>query len=189
MKHSSIIAVCGPSGSGKTTLVKKLIEEFDFFEFSISATTREKRGGEEDGKDYHFISEEDFKQRISANELIEYEEVYPGLFYGTLKSEIQRIWGNKKYPLLDIDVMGAQNLKKIYKNAALTIFIHPGTIDNLKSRLLLRKTDAEKSLRKRLDKAAFEIKQSDKFDFIIKNDKEIQIAYSELREIILKYLD
>jgi guanylate kinase len=112
MKHSSIIAVCGPSGSGKTTLVKKLIEEFDFFEFSISATTREKRGGEEDGKDYHFISEEDFKQRISANELIEYEEVYPGLFYGTLKSEIQRIWGNKKYPLLDIDVMGAQNLKK-----------------------------------------------------------------------------
>lgn len=180
-----IIAISGPSGAGKTTLTKKLITDHPEFVVSISATTRAPRGEEKDGVAYHFLAVDDFKNKIINGEFVEYEEVYDGLFYGTLKSEIQRIIDTGKKPLLDIDVIGAENLKQIYGQDAETILVLPPSLEILEERLRSRGTDNEDKIKERLERAEFEIAQSKKFDFVIINN-DLEIAYQELVGAVIK---
>lgn len=159
-----------PSGSGKTTIVRHLLETFSELEFSISATTRDPRGSEENGVDYYFISKEDFQRKIKDDELLEYEEVYPGRFYGTLKSELHRIWSQGKHVVFDVDVVGGARLKRKLGDKALAVFIKVKDIDTLKDRLLSRATDSEREVMKRVGKAEQEMKYEDQFDVTLVND-------------------
>lgn len=169
-----------PSGSGKTTIVKHLLANNPDLGFSISASTRDKRGRtEQDGKDYHFLSPEEFKTKIDNDEFIEWEEVYAGNFYGTLKSEIERIWSEGKNVIFDVDVKGGINLKKYFGEKALAVFVKVPTIEVLKQRLMERGTESEESLSRRLFKAKFEMSFQDKFDVVLVNedlDKSLQEA-------------
>ena len=159
-----------PSGSGKTTIVKYLLEKNKDLGFSISACTRDKRGRqEEDGKDYYFLSTDDFKKKIDNNEFIEWEEVYPGNFYGTLKSEIERIWNSGKNVIFDVDVKGGINLKKYFGNKALAVFVKAPSIDVLKDRLLERGSETPDSLSSRLYKVKFELTFENQFDKVLVN--------------------
>ena len=167
---SKLIIITAPSGAGKTSIVKRLLEQFDNLAFSISATTRDKRPHETDGVDYYFLSHEEFKKRIENDEFAEWEEVYENQFYGTLKSEIQRIWDNGKHIIFDIEVKGAQNIKKAYGDQALAIFIKPPSLEALIDRLKSRKTEDEKSLKKRIKRAKKELKYENKFDKVVVND-------------------
>lgn len=176
--------VSGPSGSGKTTISKAILERFENLDFSISATTRPIRKNEINGKDYYFLSKKEFNTKLKNNELVEYQEVYPGLFYGTLKSEVERIIRNKKIALLDVDVKGAMNIKKIYTGEAFTIFVHPGRVENLKERLKNRKSEDELSLETRLKRAALELGFAKEFDAVIHNDDSIENAINETERII-----
>lgn len=184
-----IIVISGPSGSGKSTIAKALLSEFHLLEFSVSSTTRTKRAYETDGKDYYFISEEEFKQLISENEFVEYQEVYEHIFYGTTQSEIKRIINHHKIPLLDIDVLGAINIKKLYKEKALLIFIHPGNVETLKSRLLSRKTENPEMLKKRLDKAVFELSFAHQFDFVADNSSAVEDCIRTVSEIVRNFIE
>lgn len=169
--NGKLIVFSGPSGSGKTSIVKKLLEKYpDLFGFSISATTRPKRENEVDGKDYYFILKEEFERKIQNNEFIEWEEVYDGLYYGTLKSEVERLHRLNKHVLFDIDVEGGLNIKKMFGDKVLTIFVMPPSLEDLKKRLELRKSESEESLKKRIGKATVEIQKSKQFDVIIEND-------------------
>jgi guanylate kinase len=160
-----------PSGSGKTTIVKHLLANNPTLGFSISASTRDRRGRtEQDGKDYHFLTPEDFKKKIDNNEFIEWEEVYAGNFYGTLKSEIERIWRSGKDVVFDVDVKGGINLKKYFGEKALAIFVKVPSVDVLKQRLQIRGTESEESLSRRLFKAKFEMAFADKFDVVLLNE-------------------
>lgn len=174
-----IIAISGPSGAGKTTLTKKLMASHHEFAISISATTRAPRGEEKDGVAYHFLTTEEFKTKIVNGEFVEYEEVYDGLFYGTLKSEIERIKSLGKRPLLDIDVIGAENVKKIYGDDSKTILVLPPSLVVLEERLRSRGTDNEDKIKERLARAQFEIDQKNKFDTVIINN-DLETAYQEL---------
>lgn len=166
------IIFSAPSGSGKTTLVKHLLQNNPDLGFSISAATRDKRGRkEEHGKDYYFLSPEDFRKKISANEFVEWEEVYAGNFYGTLKSEIQRIWDEGKNVIFDVDVKGGLNLKKYFGEKALAIFVKAPSIEVLKQRLNDRGTESEESLSRRLFKANFEMGFQDQFDVVLVNEE------------------
>jgi guanylate kinase len=167
---SKMIIITAPSGAGKTTIVEKLLNKFDNLAFSISATTRAKRPHEKDGVDYYFISHEEFKKRIANGDFAEWEEVYENQFYGTLKSEIERIWALDKHIIFDIEVKGAQNLKKIYGDQALAIFINPPSLEVLIERLKNRKTENEKSLKKRIARAKKELEYVNKFDRVVVND-------------------
>ncbi len=183
-----MIILCGPSGSGKTTLAKHLLNKMPNLSFSISATTRPKREGETHQKDYHFLSVDDFKVKIEESEFVEFEEVYNGIFYGTLKSELQRIWDEKRIPVLDIDVIGALNIKKNFAPAALAVFVHPVSLENIKSRLQKRATESAESYDKRIARAAHELSLAPEFDKIIFNDN-LQDAL-EIGELYIKeYLD
>jgi guanylate kinase len=164
------IIISAPSGAGKTTIVHHLLKIFPELEFSVSATSRPKRPNEEDGKDYYFLSPEEFKKRIENKEFIEWEEVYPNQFYGTLKSEIERIWNSGKHVIFDVDVVGGLNLKKIFKDKALAIFIMPPSLEELEKRLRQRKTEPEEKIRMRLEKAQQEISRAKEFDKIVVND-------------------
>lgn len=160
-----------PSGSGKTTIVKHLLANNPTLGFSISASTRDRRGRtEQDGKDYYFLPPEEFKKKIDNNEFIEWEEVYAGNFYGTLKSEIERIWKSGKDVIFDVDVKGGINLKKYFGDNGLAIFVKVPSFEVLKERLHNRGTESEESLSRRLFKAKFEMAFSDKFDKVIVND-------------------
>ena len=160
-----------PSGSGKTTIVKHLLESNPSLGFSISASTRDRRGRTEShGKDYYFLSPEEFKHKIDADEFIEWEEVYAGNFYGTLKSEIDRIWAEGKDVIFDVDVKGGLNLKKYFGDKALAIFVKVPSIDVLKARLNDRGTETEESLSRRLFKANFEMSFQDQFDVVLVNE-------------------
>jgi guanylate kinase len=160
-----------PSGSGKTTIVRHLLQTNDDLGFSISASTRDKRGRtEQNGKDYYFLSPEEFKKRIDANEFIEWEEVYEGNFYGTLKSEIERIWASGKNVIFDVDVKGGLNLKKYFGDKGLSIFVKVPSVEVLKARLSDRGTESEQSLSRRLFKAKFEMSFQDKFDVVLVNE-------------------
>ena len=160
-----------PSGSGKTTLVRYLMQHNDGLEFSISASTRDRRGRtEEDGKDYYFLSPEEFKKKIDRHEFIEWEEVYDGNFYGTLKSEVERIWKAGKDVILDVDVKGGISLKKYFGNKALAIFVKVPSLDVLGQRLRKRSTETPDSLSRRLFKAKFEMTFHDKFDVVLVNE-------------------
>ncbi len=160
-----------PSGSGKTTIVKHLLETNPDLGFSISASTRDKRGRTEShGKDYYFLSPEEFKSKIDANEFIEWEEVYAGNFYGTLKSEIDRIWESGKDVIFDVDVKGGLNLKKYFGDRALAVFVKVPSLDVLKARLSDRGTESPESLSRRLFKAKFEMSFQDQFDIVLVNE-------------------
>jgi guanylate kinase len=187
MKGKFII-FSAPSGAGKTTIVKHLLKSGLPLEFSISATSRKPRGEEVHGKDYYFLSEIEFRKNIEEDNFIEWEEVYAGNFYGTLKSEIDRIWNNGKHVLFDIDVKGGINLKKLSPEITLSVFVMPPSIEELEHRLIARSTDDIATIKKRVAKAAEEIQFSGQFDLIIINDNlEIaqNIAYNAVKEFIL----
>ena len=186
MKKKSIL-ITAPSGAGKTTLVKKLLLDFPQLVFSISAATREPREHERNGVDYHFMTDTMFKNRIENNEFIEWEEVYQGSFYGTPKSEIDRIYGLGKVPIFDIDIMGAMSVKKILCNDVLSIFIAAPSLQVLEERLRKRHTETEEKIQMRLHKAISEMKFANFFDKKIIND-ELNVAYAELKGLVDKYL-
>jgi guanylate kinase len=185
---SKMILLTAPSGAGKTTIASRLIKAFPFLEFSISATTREARSYEENGVHYYFFSKEDFDVLIEKEELAEYEEVYAGQYYGTLKSEIKRIWDKGLIVLFDVDVRGADNLKKAYGDQCLSIFIEPPSLEILENRLIKRNTEDEASLQKRLKRVRYEMSFKDRFDKSIVND-DLEESTSAVKEAILNYLD
>lgn len=165
------IIFCAPSGSGKTTIVKHLIQKYTTIGFSISACTRDRRGrNEEHGKDYYFLTIDDFHQKIEQNAFVEWEEVYPGGYYGTLKAEIERLWAEGKDVIFDVDVKGGLKLKEYFGEDALAIFVKVPTLEELERRLRERGTETEESLSKRLYKMKFEMTFQDKFDVILLND-------------------
>ncbi len=187
-QNGKLIVFSAPSGSGKTTIVKELLKEKDFrLEFSVSATSRKKRPEETEGKDYYFLSVDEFKKKVRNNEFAEWEEVYKNQFYGTLKSEIERIRNKGKNVIFDIDVAGGISVKNLYGDNCLTIFIKPPSIAELEKRLRHRKTETEESLKKRLAKAEKELSFADKFDTVIINDV-LETAVKEVKEKIAIFL-
>jgi guanylate kinase len=169
--QGKLIIFSAPSGSGKTTIVKHLLQINPNLGFSISACTRDKRGrSEEHGKDYYFLTPEDFKKRIDNDEFVEWEQVYPGAFYGTLKSEIERIWQSGKHVIFDVDVKGGLSLKKYYGDKALAIFVKCPSMELLEQRLRARATETEESISARLFKVKFEMSFEDKFDVTLVNN-------------------
>lgn len=183
-----VIIVSAPSGAGKTSIVKHVLQYLPELRFSTSATTRTMREGEVNGKDYHFLSVDDFKKGIERNDFLEWEEVYRNQFYGTLKSEIQRIWDEGKTVIFDVDVKGGLNIKKYFGENALAIFVEPPTIEELENRLRKRGTETDESLRKRVEKAEYELSFAPKFDKIILNDN-LDDAREEMLHTIREFLD
>lgn len=166
-----IIIFSAPSGAGKTTLVRHILSVFpEQVSFSVSACTRNKRDYEIDGKDYYFLSFDTFKEKINNNEFVEWQEVYKNSFYGTLKTEVERIWASKKHVIFDVDVKGGLSLKDFFKEKALSIFISPPSLEELEKRLRERKTETEESLKKRIDKFQYEVTFQEKFDKVIINN-------------------
>jgi len=185
---SKLIIITAPSGSGKSTIVQHLLSHFPPLCFSISACTRKPRLGECDGVNYYFISIEDFTRKISQHEFAEFEMVYEGKYYGTLKSELERIWNHQQTPLIDIDVQGALRLKKHYGQQALTLFIQAPNLEILEQRLRNRQTETEESLQERLHKASDELTYANQFDALVVND-DLQTACNETISIITKFLE
>jgi len=181
------VIISAPSGAGKTTLVNKLLKAKLSLLFSISACSRAPREGEEDKKDYYFLSVEEFKEKIKAQDFIEWEEVYQGNFYGTLKKEIERIWKEKKHVVFDVDVIGGISLKEYFKENSISIFIKPPSMEVLSKRLKKRNTDNRESIKNRLEKSFEEMKSIDKFDKIIVND-ELNISTKNIIETVEKFL-
>jgi len=188
MMGKKLVAFCGPSGAGKSTIANKVINTLPYFELSISATTREPRQGEEHGKHYYFIGRDEFETKISAGAFLEYEQVYEGLYYGTLYAELDRIWQSGRYPFLDLDVKGAANLKDKYGDDGFFVFIHPGSIDTLAQRLRKRGTEDERSLEKRMRRASFELEYADQFDFVLYNDN-LEKAETEIIEQVKAFMN
>ena len=177
-----------PSGSGKTTIVRHLLQEKKFnLEFSISATSREPRGFEKNGVDYYFISLKDFKNHIKADDFLEWEEVYRDNFYGTLKSEVERIWAQKKHVIFDIDVVGGLRIKKKYPNETLSVFVKPPSVDELKIRLKKRKTESEDRINMRIAKASVELATAPQFDYIIENN-DLETALLEAKKLVSDFI-
>jgi len=179
-KKGKLLVFSAPSGSGKTTIVRHLLAlDYLNLEFSISATSRPSRGEEVDGKDYYFLSIKEFKNKIKNNEFLEWEEVYRDSFYGTLKSEVERIWAKGKHVIFDIDVAGGLRIKKKYPAETLAVFVKPPSVDELKIRLKKRKTESEEKINMRIAKASIELATAPQFDIIIKNvnlDRALQEA-------------
>jgi guanylate kinase len=187
-KHQKILIITAPSGAGKTSITHFLMNEFPVLSFSISAATRTHRANEKDGVDYYFISMEEFKEKIKEKEFAEWEMVYEGKYYGTLKSELKRIWLLGKVPVLDIDVKGALHVKQQYPENTLSLFIEPPTVDALKERLISRGTETPESLNSRINKASYEISFKEHFDKIILND-QLEAACSKAKEIVGTFLN
>lgn len=177
-----VIIFSAPSGAGKSTIVNHLLGRGLGLEFSVSATCRAPRGQEQHGKEYYFFTREEFEKRIAAGEFLEYEEVYPGCFYGTLKSEVERIWSKGHTVLFDVDVVGGLNIKKKFGETALSVFIQPPSVAALRERLIGRATDSPEKIEERVAKAEYELTFADDFDTIIVNDK----LEDALREAELK---
>lgn len=183
-----VVIFSAPSGSGKTTIVKQLLERYDQFEFSISATSRAPRGQEQHGKDYYFLSQEEFASKVAEEAFVEWEEVYAGTSYGTLKSEVDRIWSKGHVILFDVDVMGGINLKRIFGEQACSIFIMPPSIEELRRRLEGRATDSPEVIEKRVAKASFELEKAPEFDHRVIND-ELAVAVTQTCQIIDQFLN
>lgn len=182
-----VIILTAPSGAGKTSITKFLLANYPQLAFSVSATTRAPRGAEQDGIDYHFINLPTFEEHISQNNFLEFEMVYDGVYYGTLKSELERIWAQGKTPVLDIDVKGAIAVQKQLGNQSFSIFILPPSIEALKERLEKRNTESAEKVQMRLDKAAFEISFSDQFNAIVKNEI-LDLACKETAHLIQDFI-
>lgn len=184
---NKIIIITAPSGAGKTSITRCLLNIFPQLAFSVSAATRPARSYEKHGNDYYFILPEEFKQKIQQGEFVEWEMVYEGKYYGTLKSELQRIWSNHQIPLLDIDVKGALHVQQQYPESSLSLFIEPPSIDELKRRLQSRGTETEESLQARVNKASYEISFKNHFNYCVVND-DFKRACSEAEKIVKNFL-
>lgn len=182
-----LIIVAAPSGAGKTTIVQRLLLDIPNLEFSVSVTTRPQRVGERHGIDYFFVTVDEFKHRIENNEFAEWEEVYPGRYYGTLKAEIERIWANGNSVVFDIDVVGGLNIKDVYKTQALALFIQPPSIGELEIRLRSRGTETEETLNTRLQKAKYEMEFAPRFDVVVINDN-LDHAISEAKAVVTQFI-
>ena len=188
MSNGKLIIFSAPSGSGKTTIVKHLLKTFPhLLEFSISATSRPKRGIEENGKDYHYLSVEEFKEKIDNKEFLEWEEVYSGVHYGTLKSEVERIWAKNKNVIFDIDVEGGLNLKNQFGEKALAVFVMPPSIKILEERLNTRSTDSAESITRRVEKAEKEMRTADLFDTFILNEV-LEDAFAKAEKVVNEFI-
>ena len=185
---NKVLIFSAPSGSGKSTVVNHLLGLHPEFEFSVSATSRPPRGQEQDGVEYYFLDVEEFRSRIADDAFVEYEEVYPGRFYGTLKSEVERIWAKGHVILFDVDVKGGVSLKKYFGDQALSVFIQAPSVEELRRRLVLRGTDSEEDIEKRVAKASEEMTYADKFDYVLVND-DLQTALKEAEDVVDKFLD
>lgn len=185
--YGKLIIFSAPSGAGKTTIVRHLLEQNLNLEFSISATSRQKRHTETEGRDYYFLSTEEFRSKIENNEFLEWEEVYQGTFYGTLKSEVERIRNSGKNVIFDVDVVGGCNIKKYYSDEALAVFVQPPSVDELRNRLISRSTDAPEVIKKRIAKAEYELTFANQFDCIIVNDI-LEKAFEGAENCIRKFI-
>ncbi len=185
---SKLIIISAPSGSGKTTIVKHLLATFPSIAFSVSATSRKLRSGETDGKDYFFISEDEFKQKIDSSELLEWQEVYASSYYGTLRSEVERLLNEGKDVIFDVDVVGGLNIKKEFGNRALAVFVCPPSIESLEERLVFRNTDSIETIRKRIEKAAHELSYADKFDYVLVNEN-LDVAKETIVNVVNEFLN
>ncbi len=187
-KKGKLIVFSAPSGSGKTTLVHHLLNQEKLgLQFSISATSRPRRGQEIDGKDYYFISEEKFQEHIRNKDFLEWEEVYTNNFYGTLLSEVDRIWRNGKVAIFDIDVVGGLRIKEKFPDNTLAVFVQPPSVEVMESRLRNRKTDSEEKIKERLAKAGKEMEFSRKFDYVLVND-DLEAAKKEAEKIVVEFI-
>ncbi len=187
MQPGKIIIITAPSGAGKTSITRYLLQHFPQLTFSISAATRQPRGNEMNGKDYYFMSETEFRQKIEDNEFVEWEMVYAGKYYGTLRSEVQRIWNEGRVPVLDIDVKGAIHVQQQYPGCCLSMFIKAPSMEALQNRLESRGTETPESIHTRLSKADYEMSFSDRFDAVIVNDK-LEVAQSEAATLVNNFL-
>lgn len=183
-----LVIFSAPSGAGKTTIVRAMLSHFAQLEFSVSACSRSKREAEVDGRDYYFLGLEGFRKKISEDAFLEWEEVYKDHYYGTLRSEVDRIWAAGKHVIFDVDVYGGINIKKQFGERALSVFVMPPSVEVLEDRLRKRSSDDESSLRKRLDKARHEIGKAHEFDEIIVND-ELDRSIEEAKQIVAEFLD
>lgn len=182
-----LVIFSAPSGSGKTTIVKHLLTKDLGLEFSISATSRAPRKNEEDGKDYYFLSKDKFRERVHHGDFLEWEEVYSGTMYGTLRSEVERIWEKGKHVVFDMDVVGGLNLKSLYGDQALAVFVKPPSMEILEKRLRGRDTESEDKIRQRLAKARKEMGRSDRFDHVLLNN-DLETAKREAENLVRIFL-
>lgn len=182
-----MLILSAPSGSGKSTIIQYLLNKGLPLEFSISATTRAPRGTEQHGKEYYFYSVDEFKKKIANGEFVEYEEVYENRFYGTLKSECERIWAKNKVIVFDVDVAGGMRLKSLFGDKALSLFIQAPSVEVLRQRLEERKTDSAEEIQKRIDKATYEMQFASKYDAIVINDK-LETACNDAEQLLLNFL-
>lgn len=187
-KKGKVIILVAPSGGGKSTLARRLFKDFDNIKFSVSATTRPQRDYEVDEKHYYFISDEDFDQKVAAGEFLEWEEFYGGKKYGTLRSEVDKKLNSGYFVLLDIEVKGAVNIKNIYGDECLSLFIKPPSIEVLKQRLVNRGTENDETLNLRLARAEKELDYADRFDQVIIND-DLDAAYEEVKKAVVKFMN
>lgn len=178
-----VLIFSAPSGSGKSTIVNHLLSLHPEIEFSVSATSRPPRGEEQNGVAYWFMTADEFRAKVAADEFVEYEEVYPGRFYGTLKSEVKRIWAKDHVIIFDVDVKGGVNLKKYFGDNALSIFIQAPSVEVLRDRLIKRGTDSQEDIENRVNKAAEEMTYADKFDYVLVNDV-LETALSEAEKVV-----
>ncbi|MBE6339427.1 MAG: guanylate kinase [Bacteroidales bacterium] len=185
--EGKVLIFSAPSGSGKSTIVNHLLKCGYDLEFSISATSRAPRGSEQNGVEYYFLTADEFRDRISKDEFVEYEEVYAGCFYGTLRSELTRIWSKGHHIVFDVDVKGGVNLKKLFGNRALSVFIQPPSVDELRNRLVKRATDSAEKIEQRVAKASEELTYAPKFDKIIINDN-LETALGEAEKIVTDFI-
>ncbi len=186
-KNHKMFIFTAPSGSGKTTVVRHLLNKYNFLDFSVSATSREKRPHEVEGKDYYFLSEEEFRTKIDEGAFLEWEEVYDNQFYGTLKSEVDRVWEAGKHMVFDIEVNGATNLKKMYGDQALAVFIKVPSFMELVKRLKSRKTESPSSLKKRIKRIKRELTYEESFDTVLINDK-LEVTLQEAENIVCQFI-
>ena len=186
-KDQKVIIFTAPSGAGKTTLVCHMLDQMKELSFSVSATTRSKRSHEEDGEDYYFLEPAAFQKKIENEEFLEWEEVYKGTCYGTLKSEVERIWSIDKYAIFDVDVKGAVNIKKYYGDQALAVFIRPPSVQALMNRLLGRKTETLETLEIRMARSRMELTYEDQFDITVIND-DLDTAKKDALDIVRNFL-
>lgn len=182
-----LIIVSAPSGAGKTSIVRALLQRIPELAFSVSACSRPKRTNEEDGRDYYFLSPEAFREKIRQGLFLEWEEVYPGSFYGTLRSEVERLWDSGKHVVFDVDVAGGMAIKKQYPARALSVFVMPPSVEELRNRLRIRNTETEESIAKRIGKAAQEMSHAKRFDTILVNNR-LEESIPEAEALVRNFL-